>query len=160
MVVSDCITEIAQHKRLGEDAIDNLNGYLDENFDKIFQKYDVDGNSTIPQKSFYPFFSDLINGYNEHIATGKPILTYKEKNDSENSLDNMILDEVPDEETKKQFLEIDMKRDEDGLYRTLSGSLTHNSLKTQLEEKDQMLLEYKKNTENYRKYLSFLILFV
>jgi hypothetical protein len=55
MVVSDCITEIGQHKGLGEDVIDNLNAYLDKNFDELFQKFDKNGNSTINQKDFYNF---------------------------------------------------------------------------------------------------------
>jgi hypothetical protein len=68
----------------------------------------------------------------------------------------MMLDEAPDEETKKKFLQVDSAQNDDGkddskFMRTLSGSLTHDSLAKQVEEKDRMLLEYKKNTENYRK---------
>ena len=148
MVLQDTLTEVSQRQGLSEDHMELLDKVMDDNFDSIFQKYDQDGNSTIPQRSFFAFFQDLMEEYNEALDQGEG--KRKVDNDSDDSLDKMMLDDDGDKGKLKP-----PKPDSDqfdGVHRTQSGSLTKETLTKSLEEKDKMLQEFKQNTDNYSKF--------
>ena len=76
---------------------------------------------------------------------------YLNKENNESYLDNMILDENEEIPTNAQKKNSSPGKSEADVFRTVSGSLTRDTLLKTLEDKDKMMQEFKKNSDNYGK---------
>ena len=88
---------------------------------------------------------DIVNEYNQELD--------KQPSPEEDDIDGLLSDEEIEPTKNKQVSFLQQppaaKHDDEGLHRTMSGSLTRDTLLKSLEEKDKMLSEFKHNTDTY-----------